>query len=56
MNHERVEFEQVADGLLKGALEAHLDPKRVEKLRAAGPISRRSWRPRTPQPSSTAGC
>jgi uncharacterized protein (TIGR02265 family) len=36
MKHERVEFEQVADGLLKGALEAHLDPQLTEKLRAAG--------------------
>lgn len=36
MTHERVEFEQVADGLLKGALEAHLDPPLVEKLRATG--------------------
>ncbi|MFZ5439319.1 MAG: DUF2378 family protein [Myxococcota bacterium] len=36
MTHERVEFEQVAEGLLKGALEAHLDPQLVERLRAAG--------------------
>lgn len=36
MQAERVEFEQVADGLLKGALEVHLDPQLTEKLRAAG--------------------
>lgn len=36
MSHERVEFEQVADGLLKGAMEALADPQLVEKLRAAG--------------------
>lgn len=36
MQHERVEFEQTVDGLLKGAMEAHLDPKLVEKLRLAG--------------------
>ena len=36
MSTDRVEFEQVADGLLKGALEAHLDAPLVEKLRAAG--------------------
>jgi len=31
-----VEFEQVADGLLKGAMEAHSDPQLVAKLRMAG--------------------
>ncbi|MDP2270380.1 MAG: DUF2378 family protein [Archangium sp.] len=36
MGHERVEFEQVADGLLKGAMEALSDPPLVEKLRVAG--------------------
>jgi uncharacterized protein (TIGR02265 family) len=36
MSHERVEFEQTADGLLKGALEALKDPALVEKLRVAG--------------------
>lgn len=36
MPHERVEFEQTIDGLLKGALESDKDPALVEKLRAAG--------------------
>ena len=36
MAHERVEFEQVADGLLKGAMEALSDPPLMEKLRVAG--------------------
>lgn len=36
MKHERVEFEQTAEGLLKGALEALQHPPLVEKLRGAG--------------------
>jgi uncharacterized protein (TIGR02265 family) len=36
MINERVEFEQSADGLFRGALQAHQDAHLVEKLRAAG--------------------
>lgn len=36
MSQERVEFEQVIDGLMTGAMEALKDPPLVEKLRAAG--------------------
>lgn len=36
MNKERVEFEQSAEGLFKGALKAHEDPALVVKLREAG--------------------
>lgn len=36
MSSERVEFEQVIDGLLIGAMEALKDPPLLEKLRAAG--------------------
>lgn len=36
MSNERVEFEQTADGLFRGALQAREDSALVEKLRAAG--------------------
>ncbi|MDP1823439.1 MAG: DUF2378 family protein [Archangium sp.] len=36
MTPERLEFEQVAEGLLKGAMQALEDPTLVEKLRVAG--------------------
>lgn len=36
MRDERIEFEQTAEGLLKGALEATQDPELLEKLRATG--------------------
>ena len=36
MPSERIEFQQVIEGLLGGALEADKDPALIEKLRAAG--------------------
>lgn len=48
MSQERVEFQQVADGLLIGAMEALNDPPLVEKLRAAGLDLRRKLAPAFP--------
>jgi uncharacterized protein (TIGR02265 family) len=48
MSAERVEFEQVIEGLLTGAMEALKDPPLVEKLRAAGLDLTRKLRPAYP--------